>query len=101
MANEKSTSQVESVAVTSPIDISGAGLTPPEERDDSLKAHWKSLAACALMAMCPFQYGIDFGLIGSIQAMVGFLQASLRRLEALASVEICLSVFLTAGLRVS
>jgi len=25
--------------------------------------------------MSPFQYGVDFGLIGGIQAMVGFLKA--------------------------
>lgn len=76
MANEKSTSRVEVALESPPNEGFGAGITPPEERDESLKAHWKSLAACALMAMCPFQYGIDFGLIGSIQAMVGFLQAS-------------------------
>jgi MFS transporter, SP family, sugar:H+ symporter len=24
--------------------------------------------------MCPFQYGVDFGIIGSLQAMKGFLE---------------------------
>ena len=28
--------------------------------------------------MSPFQYGIDFGLIGGMQAMVGFLKVSLE-----------------------
>ena len=40
----------------------------------SIKDHWKCLAACTLVSMCPFQYGIDFGLIGGLQAMIGFLQ---------------------------
>jgi len=39
-----------------------------------IKAHWKCLAACTLVSMCPFQYGTDFGLIGGMQAMVGFLE---------------------------
>ncbi|KAK3381041.1 general substrate transporter [Podospora didyma] len=39
-----------------------------------IKHHWKCLAACTLVSMCPFQYGIDFGLIGGLQAMVGFLR---------------------------
>lgn len=36
--------------------------------------HWKCLAACTLMSMCPFQYGVDFGLISGLQAMPGFLK---------------------------
>ncbi|KAK3291127.1 general substrate transporter [Chaetomium fimeti] len=39
-----------------------------------MKQHWKCLAACTLMSLCPFQYGLDFGLIGGFQAMVGFLR---------------------------
>jgi len=49
-----------------------AGQTP--ERKDTLRAHWKCLAACTLISMCPFQYGVDFGIIGSLQAMPGFLE---------------------------
>jgi hypothetical protein len=37
-------------------------------------AHWKCMLACILVSMSPFQYGIDFGLIGPMQAMVGFLK---------------------------
>lgn len=44
------------------------------ERQYGLKEHWKCLAACTLVSMCPFQYGVDFGLIGGLQAMVGFLE---------------------------
>ncbi|KIW88052.1 uncharacterized protein Z519_11162 [Cladophialophora bantiana CBS 173.52] len=42
-------------------------------RPDNLKAHWKCIAACTLISMCPFQYGVDFGIIGGLQAMPGFL----------------------------
>ncbi|EME86148.1 uncharacterized protein MYCFIDRAFT_194288 [Pseudocercospora fijiensis CIRAD86] len=41
---------------------------------DSLLVNWKCLLACVLVSMCPFQYGIDFGLIAGLQAMVGFLK---------------------------
>ncbi|KEF56953.1 uncharacterized protein A1O9_07143 [Exophiala aquamarina CBS 119918] len=44
-----------------------------DSRDQGLKAHWKCIAACTLVSMCPFQYGIDFGIIGGLQAMPGFL----------------------------
>jgi len=43
-------------------------------RKDNVYAHWKCLAACTLVSMCPFQYGTDFGIIGGLQAMTGFLQ---------------------------
>ncbi|KAI9687670.1 MAG: hypothetical protein M1820_010401 [Bogoriella megaspora] len=43
-------------------------------RSDDIRTNWKCLAACTLVSMCPFQYGIDFGLIGGLQAMVGFLK---------------------------
>lgn len=41
---------------------------------DSLRANWKCMLALLLVSMSPFQYGVDFGLIGGIQAMIGFLQ---------------------------
>lgn len=37
---------------------------------DSLKANWKCMLAIVLVSLSPFQYGIDFGLIGGIQAMI-------------------------------
>ncbi|KAL7778153.1 hypothetical protein CFE70_004829 [Pyrenophora teres f. teres 0-1] len=40
----------------------------------SLLSNWKCIAACTLVSMSPFQYGIDFGAIGGLQAMRGFLQ---------------------------
>ncbi|KAF2092639.1 MFS transporter [Rhizodiscina lignyota] len=38
------------------------------------RAHWKCLLACTLISMSPFQYGVDFGIIGGLQAMIGFLE---------------------------
>lgn len=40
---------------------------------EGVLAHWKCLLACTLVSMCPFQYGVDFGIIGGLQAMPGFL----------------------------
>ncbi len=34
---------------------------------DTLRANWKCVLACLLVSMSPFQYGVDFGLIGGIQ----------------------------------
>jgi MFS family permease len=31
------------------------------------------MLACILVSLSPFQYGVDFGLIGGIQAMIGFM----------------------------
>ncbi|KAG8156818.1 hypothetical protein KVR01_013423 [Diaporthe batatas] len=57
---------------------SSDGLSSPNpnqvKRTYSIKDHWKCLAACTLVSMCPFQYGLDFGLIGGLQAMIGFLK---------------------------
>lgn len=41
-----------------------------------LKDYWKCMLACFLVSMSPFQYGVDFGLIGGMQAMIGFLKVS-------------------------
>ncbi|KAK2074887.1 hypothetical protein P8C59_009057 [Phyllachora maydis] len=52
-------------------------LKLPEEalgRKDGIRQHRKCFAACALISLCSFQYGFDFGMIGGLQAMVGFLQ---------------------------
>ncbi|KAF2471153.1 monosaccharide transporter-like protein [Lindgomyces ingoldianus] len=43
-------------------------------KHDSWRAHWKVFAACSVLILSPFQYGIDFGMIGGLQAMVGFLR---------------------------
>lgn len=48
------------------------------DQKNGLRLHWKSLAACSLISMSPFQYGVDFTLIGGFQAMVGFLKVITR-----------------------
>lgn len=45
---------------------------------DTIRAHWRCFVACGIIVLSPFQYGLDFGLIGGLQAMPGFLQVSLR-----------------------
>ncbi|KAJ4175269.1 hypothetical protein NW754_005690 [Fusarium falciforme] len=41
---------------------------------DTIRAHWKCFVACGIIVLSPFQYGLDFGLIGGLQAMPGFLK---------------------------
>lgn len=53
-----------------------------EPKKDGVLANWKCLAACTLVSMSPFQYGIDFTMIGGFQAMVGFLQVSSLQFDA-------------------
>lgn len=43
-----------------------------------MRAHWKSLFAMTLVSLSSFQYGLDFGIIGGIQAMVPFLQVRMK-----------------------
>ncbi|EMR68716.1 putative general alpha-glucoside permease protein [Eutypa lata UCREL1] len=44
-------------------------------KDDlRIRDHWRCFLACGLIILSPFQYGIDFGLIGGLQAMPGFLK---------------------------
>ena len=50
-----------------------AGAT---QHDEGWRAHYKVFLACGVMILSPFQYGVDFGLIGGLQAMVGFLEVS-------------------------
>lgn len=47
------------------------------EDNFGLKEHWKVMAAITLVSISTFQYGLDFGIIGGLQAMVGFLKVSL------------------------
>ena len=46
------------------------------QKNYHLRHHWKCALACLLVSMSPFQYGVDFGLIGPMQAMVGFLKVA-------------------------
>lgn len=47
-----------------------------------LRHHWKCLASVALVTISSFQYGLDFGIIGGLQAMVGFLKVRIARLPS-------------------
>jgi SP family sugar:H+ symporter-like MFS transporter len=47
---------------------------PEASTGTGLLENWKCLLACTLVSMSPFQYGIDFGLIGGLQAMPGFCE---------------------------
>ncbi|KAK3331384.1 general substrate transporter [Apodospora peruviana] len=44
------------------------------DNNETWKAHWRCFLACGIIVLSPFQYGVDFGLIGGLQAMVGFLK---------------------------
>jgi len=50
-----------------------ATMAPPPDVEH-WQDHWKVFVACGIMVLSPFQYGVDFGLIGGLQAMVGFLE---------------------------
>ncbi|KAK3372198.1 general substrate transporter [Podospora didyma] len=43
-------------------------------KEEGWTAHWRCFLACGFIVLSPFQYGVDFGLIGGLQAMVGFLK---------------------------
>ncbi|KAI0394183.1 MFS monosaccharide transporter-like protein [Xylariaceae sp. FL0594] len=40
----------------------------------TMREHYKALCIITLVSLSSFQYGLDFGVIGGLQAMVGFLQ---------------------------
>ena len=44
--------------------------------DGGIMEHWNFFAAMTLVSASTFQYGLDFGAINGLQAMVPFLQAS-------------------------
>jgi hypothetical protein len=46
---------------------------PVGERDDSIRAHFRFLWVTVLVGCSLLEYGFDQGIIGSFQAMVGFL----------------------------
>ncbi|KAI1432888.1 MFS monosaccharide transporter-like protein [Xylaria sp. CBS 124048] len=49
-------------------------MAPTEEQEFGMKRHWKALLIVSFVSLSSFQYGVDFGIIGGLQAMVGFLQ---------------------------
>jgi MFS transporter, SP family, sugar:H+ symporter len=51
-------------------------MAPDQEQKVTMREHWKSLSIVTLVSLSSFQYGLDFGIIGGLQAMIGFLEAS-------------------------
>ncbi|XXG95174.1 hypothetical protein Hte_001434 [Hypoxylon texense] len=49
-------------------------MSTDQEKTWVLKDHWKAMLAMTLVSSSAFQYGLDFGIIGSLQAMIPFLQ---------------------------
>ncbi|KAI0399726.1 MFS monosaccharide transporter-like protein [Xylaria palmicola] len=44
------------------------------DQDLGMRQHWKALLTVCFVSLSSFQYGLDFGIIGGLQAMIGFLQ---------------------------
>ncbi|KAK5653410.1 hypothetical protein OQA88_8895 [Cercophora sp. LCS_1] len=47
--------------------------TTPKLSTSSLVANWKCLAICCVVSMANFEFGLDSGVVGTLQAMPGFL----------------------------
>ncbi|KAI1486453.1 general substrate transporter [Biscogniauxia mediterranea] len=45
-----------------------------QQKEMELRAHWRALSAATLVSLSSFQYGLDFGIIGGLQAMKPFLE---------------------------
>jgi hypothetical protein len=53
-------------------------MTTDANKGDSWRSHWTLFLACGIVILSPFQYGFDFGMIGGLQAMRGFLQVRVK-----------------------
>ncbi|OTA84294.1 hypothetical protein M434DRAFT_377913 [Hypoxylon sp. CO27-5] len=49
-------------------------MSTDQEKTLGVRDHWKAMIAMTLVSLSSFQYGIDFGIIGGLQAMIPFLQ---------------------------
>ncbi|KAI1452483.1 putative maltose permease [Annulohypoxylon moriforme] len=49
-------------------------MATDQEKTWGVRDHWKAMIAMTLVSLSSFQYGLDFGIIGGLQAMVPFLQ---------------------------
>ncbi|KAI0378848.1 putative maltose permease [Hypomontagnella monticulosa] len=49
-------------------------MSTDQEKVLGLRDHWKAMIAMTLVSLSSFQYGLDFGIIGGLQAMVPFLE---------------------------
>jgi hypothetical protein len=52
-------------------------MTTDVNKGDSWRSHSWLFIACGVVILSPFQYGFDFGMIGGLQAMKGFLQVTI------------------------
>ncbi|KAI1413885.1 putative maltose permease [Hypoxylon sp. FL1857] len=49
-------------------------MSTDQEKTWGMRDHWKAMLAMTLVSLSSFQYGVDFGIIGGLQAMIPFLQ---------------------------
>ncbi|KAI0005251.1 putative maltose permease [Xylariaceae sp. FL0662B] len=49
-------------------------MSSDQQQTWGIKDHWRTLIAMVLVSLSSFQYGLDFGIIGGLQAMIPFLQ---------------------------
>ena len=48
-------------------------LVPAQLPQTHLLANWKCLLICCVVSMANLEFGLDSGVVGSLQAMPGFL----------------------------
>jgi hypothetical protein len=58
-------------------------MTTDANKGDLWRSHSRLFLACGIVILSPFQYGFDFGMIGGLQAMKGFLQVHKSSLAVL------------------
>ena len=75
-------------------------MATDQEKAWGVRDHWKAMIAMTLVSLSSFQYGLDFGIIGGLQAMVPFLQVQ-NRLPSQFMVNSCIILlkYLLQGLR--
>jgi hypothetical protein len=56
-------------------------MSTDQAKEFGFKDHWRVLCAMTLVSLSTFQYGLDFGVIGGLQAMVGFLKVRVKNTE--------------------
>ncbi|KAI1173225.1 MFS monosaccharide transporter-like protein [Nemania sp. FL0916] len=49
-------------------------MATDQDQKLGMREHWKALLIVTLVSLSSFQYGLDFGIIGGLQAMIGFLE---------------------------
>lgn len=77
VTSPESASVLETNDTTRAADVDSTNVTGSEplgERDDSIRAHFRFLWVTVLVGCSLLEYGFDQGIIGSFQAMVGFLK---------------------------